>query len=303
MGRGAPSESRSLRVDVIAIFGPTASGKSAAAAIVAERLGTEVVSADALQVYRGLEIITNQPADPTHLVGVRDLTETMSVGEYASLAHAAVDELVRARGSAVVSGGTGLYLRAALADLGIPPAADPSVRGRWEETYDADPAGAFARLATVDPTAASSVHPNDRQRVVRALELADVGASLAPGEDKLWGSATRHPTLVVGLDLAAAVLEERIRARTDEMLRRGAADEARRALARPISATARRALGLDELASLPLEEARQRIVDRTRRYAAYQRKWMRRIPGIVLVDAHQTPDRVADAILHLARSR
>src|SRR5262245_6385438 len=99
------------------VFGPTASGKSAVAEILADRLGTDVVSADAMQVYRGLPILTNQPERPTRLVAFRELQEEMSVGEFAPLAHEAIDELVRTRGSAVVAGGTGLYLRAALADL------------------------------------------------------------------------------------------------------------------------------------------------------------------------------------------
>ena len=292
-----------MQIEVIAIFGPTASGKSAVATEVARRLDTEVVSADALQVYRGLAILTNQPREPTRLVAIRELADTMTVGEYAALAHAAIDELVAERGSAVVAGGTGLYLRAALADLRIPPSVDPDARRRWEEAYDADPAGTFATLAMLDPAAAAAVHGNDRRRIVRALELAEAGASLAPDTDRLWSGATRHPSLVVGLDLDPSILEARIRARTDEMIARGVADEVRSALAGTISKTASQALGLDELASLPLDEARERIVLRTRRYAAYQRKWMRRIPGIALVDADEPTDRIADAILDLARSR
>ena len=292
-----------MQTEVIAIFGPTASGKSAVATEVARRLDTEVVSADALQVYRGLAILTNQPREPTRLVAIRELADTMTVGEYAALAHAAIDELVAERGSAVVAGGTGLYLRAALADLRIPPSVDPDARRRWEEAYDADPAGTFATLAMLDPAAAAAVHGNDRRRIVRALELAEAGASLAPDTDRLWSGPTRHPSLVVGLDLDPSILEARIRARTDEMIARGVADEVRSALAGTISKTASQALGLDELASLPLDEARERIVLRTRRYAAYQRKWMRRIPGIALVDADEPTDRIADAILDLARSR
>ena len=114
--------------EVIAIFGPTASGKSAVAHALASRIGTEVVSADALQVYRGLPILTNQPAEPTRLIAVRDLSEAMSVGEYAMLAHEAIDELVARTDAAVVAGGTGLYLRAALVDLEIPPAVEPASR-------------------------------------------------------------------------------------------------------------------------------------------------------------------------------
>ena len=110
----------SARIEVVAVFGPTASGKSAVAEAVAERLGTDVVSADAMQVYRGLPILANHPSRPTRLVGIRGLDEEMSLGTFAEVAHAEIDALVTERGSAVVSGGTGLYLRAAVADLDVP---------------------------------------------------------------------------------------------------------------------------------------------------------------------------------------
>ena len=292
-----------LRCDVVAIFGPTASGKSAVARLVARALGTDVVSADALQVYRGLAILTNQPPEPTLLVGIRDLSDTMSVGEYAALSHDAIDSLVKEHGVAVVAGGTGLYLRAALADLDIPPAVAASERARIEALYDSDPAAAHARLAKLDPGAAGAIHVNDRRRVVRALELVATGSTLAPQGNLLWAESTRLPTLIVGLDVPGDVLERRIVARTDEMIGRGVADEVRRAARSPISHTARQALGLDELATLPIEEAREAIVARTRRYAAYQRKWMRRIPGIALIDAHRPVEEVADAVLDVARAR
>jgi tRNA dimethylallyltransferase len=303
VGRGAPQEVRTFAYEVIAIFGPTASGKSAVAHRVASALGTEVVSADAFQVYRGIPILTNQPDEPTRLVAIRSLDESMSAGEYAALAHAAIDELVLSNGTAVIAGGTGLYLRAAVGDLAIPPAVPAERRAEAERLYDTDPDAAHARLAELDPASAAAVHVNDRRRVVRALELADAGASLTPARSKLWSSDARRPTLVVGLEMTPTALERRILERTDEMIRRGAAEEARRASSEPISRTARKALGLDELATLPLDEARERVVVRTRRYAAYQRKWMRRISGIVLVDADRPPEQVADAILDLARAR
>ncbi len=303
VGRGAPLQPSTLRVEVVAIFGPTASGKSAIAAVVADRLATEVVSADALQVYRGLEILTNHPPRRTRLVGIRDAAESMSVAEYAALAHDAIDDLVENNGAAVVAGGTGLYLRAALADLDIPPAVGHEARRRWEELYDADRERAYDRLVRLDPFAARAVHVNDRRRVVRALELAEAGATLAASRDVLWSTDMRRPTLVVGLDVSHRELEHRIVERTDAMLDRGVAEEVRAALAQPISQTARQALGLDELATLPLDEARDRIVVRTRKYAAYQRKWMRRIPGIVLVDAERPAEEVADAVFDLARAR
>jgi tRNA dimethylallyltransferase len=287
-------------VEVVAVFGPTASGKSAIAEAIADVLGTEVVSADAMQVYRGLPILTNQPARPTRLVGIRSLGEEMSVGAYAALSHEAIDELVSANGVAVVAGGTGLYLRAALADLEVPPPVPPERRLAVEREVVRDRAAAHARLAALDPEAARAVHPNDRRRLVRALELVEAGSSLAPREDRLWAGATRRPSLVVGLHVDPDELERRIRGRAQAMFETGVVEEVRRALAEPVSRTAEKTLGLHEIAELEPGEALERIVVRTRRYAAYQRKWMRRIPGIVMVDASREPALVADEIVQLA---
>jgi tRNA dimethylallyltransferase len=292
-----------LRYSVVAIFGPTASGKSDVAHELATRLRTEVVSADALQVYDGIPILTNQSPYPTRLTAIRSLSADMSVGEYAALAHAEIDDLVTRNGAAVVAGGTGLYLRAALADLGIPAAVPHATRARLEAIYDADPAAAHAYLRRLDTGAATAVHVNDRRRVVRALELAEGGNSLVPPSDELWSTSMRHATLVVGLDVPPGVLAERIRERTRSMLARGAAEEAQAAMASPISRTAAKALGLAELTTLALEEAEERIEMRTRRYASYQRKWMRRIPGIELVRADRPAAEVVDAIVDLARAR
>ena len=289
---------------VIGIFGPTASGKSSVALELAGRIPAEIVSADALQVYRGLPILTNQPSEPTRMVGIWPLDRDASVGEYAPLAHAAVDEILAAGRTAVVVGGTGLYLRAALAELSLPPAPPPGARERWERIDDVVGAAAVrARLEAVDPAAAAVVHANDRRRVVRALELAAAGASLAPDEDRLWARETRHPTLVVGLDLPKEVLERRIEERARAMFDAGVKEEVERALAGRISTTARQALGLEEVAALPRDEAIAALVVRTRRYAAYQRKWMRRIPGIVMVGADRPPGEIADDIVTLARTR
>jgi tRNA dimethylallyltransferase len=288
-------------VTVIGIFGPTASGKSRVAASLAERLPAEIVSADAMQVYRGLPILTNQA--PARLVALWPLDHEASVGEYAPLAHAVIDEILAAGRTPVVVGGTGLYLRAALADLALPAAPAPGERERWERVYDEDPALAHERLSGLDPGAAAAVHQNDRRRVVRALELAAAGASLTPGTDRLWAEETRHPTVLVGLDVPKDVLERRIEERTRAMFDVGVVDEVRTALAGRISATARKTLGLDEVATLPREDAIEAIVVRTRRYAAYQRKWMRRVPGLVMVDADRPPGEIADDIVALAGTR
>jgi tRNA dimethylallyltransferase len=290
-------------VTVIGIFGPTASGKSGVAEEVGQRIPSGLVSADALQVYRGLPILTNQSREPTRLVGIWPLDRAASVGAYAPLAHAAIDEILAEGRTPVVVGGTGLYLRAALAELKLPPPPRSGARDRWSAVYDADPAAAHARLAELDPAAAAAVHANDRRRVVRALELAETGASLAPDTDRLWSETTRHPTLLFGLDVPKDVLERRIEERTRAMFEAGVEEEVRRALAGPISATARKTLGLDEVTELPRDEAIAAIVVRTRRYAAYQRKWMRRVPGLVMVDANRPPGEIADDIVALARPR
>jgi tRNA dimethylallyltransferase len=291
-------------MSVLAVFGPTASGKTAVAEALVARIPAEIVSADSMQVYRGLPILTNQPDRPTRLVGVWELDHEASVGEYEALAHAAIDEILAEDRTPLVVGGTGLYLRAALADLGIPPAPEPGLRERWGELYDAEGSErAHAALAECDPAAAAAVHPNDRRRVVRALELADAGASLVPGSDRLWAEETRRPTLLVGLEVSSGELDRRIGARTRAMFDAGVEEEVRRVLAQPLSTTARKTLGLDEIAELPREEAIEAIAARTRRYAAYQRKWMRRVPGLVMVDADRPPGEVADDIVALARTR
>ena len=289
---------------VLAIFGPTASGKTAVADAVAERVPAELVSADSAALYRGLEILTAAPAPGTRLVGVVDLDHDVSVGEYQRLAHAAIDDVLASGRTPVVVGGTGLYLRAALAELELPPAPPRGARERWERLYDrVGGDGAHAALARRDPAAAERVHPNDRRRVVRALELADAGSSLSPGEDRLWSGETRHPTLVVGLEVPADVLAERVERRTREMFKRGVVEEARAAAAQPLSATARKVLGLQEVAELPPDESFEVLVHETKRLARYQRKWMRRIPGLVTVSADRPADEVADAILEVARAR
>jgi tRNA dimethylallyltransferase len=296
-------------VGVVAIFGPTASGKSAVAVALAERIGGEIVSCDAMQLYRGLPILTNQPgaADlarvPHHLVAVWGTDHAGSVAEYAALAHAAVDDVVARGRTPVVCGGSGLYLRAALADMPLPPQVARDERARFEQLYDGEgAAAAHARLASADPAAAGSVHPNDRRRVVRALELHAAGSSLAPERDRLWGDDARHPTRVIGLEVPAATVAERIDRRTRAMFDAGVVDEVRAARgAGQFSATAERIHGLQDVTDL-LEgridraEAERRLAVRTRRYAKRQRTWMRRLPGLRLVDADRDAAAVAAEI-------
>ena len=250
-----------------------------------------------MQAYSGLPILTAQPKRPTRLVGIWPLAHEGSVAEYAGLAHDAIDEVLARGETPVVAGGTGLYLRAALVDLDLPPAPTGELRERWERLYDRVGAErAHELLAERDPEAAARLHPNDRRRVVRALELTELGRSLRPGSDRLWSEETRHPTVIFGLDVPREVLVRRIEARARAMFEAGVEEEVRQALDGTISSTAIHALGLRELAELPRDEAFDALVRRTRRYAAYQRKWMRRVPGLIAVDADRAPQAVAEDV-------
>jgi tRNA dimethylallyltransferase len=281
---------------VLALFGPTASGKTAVAGILRDRLSADVISADSAALYDGIPLLTAAPEYPARLVGVVPLSEDVSVGRYQQLAHAAIDEA----DTPLVVGGTGLYFRAALAELAIPPRGR---RGYWQQEVERlGPEAAHALLGERDPAAAARVHANDRRRVVRALELAEAGHSLAPADDRLWTDDTRYPTTIVALDLPLDELDRRIAARTAAMAAAGAAEEAARAWAQPLSDTARKVLGLEEFATLPLDEAVERVTVATGRLARYQRKWLRRMPGVVTLDANRPPEEIAADIVALGRT-
>jgi tRNA dimethylallyltransferase len=287
---------------VIAIYGPTASGKTAVAEAVTKLIPAEAVSADAAALFRGLDVLTAAPDYPARLVRVFDVEHEVSVGEFQRLAHEAIDDVLAHGRTPVVVGGTGLYLRAALADLELPPPPAEGVRRRWEAFYDEQGGPhAHGRLQTLDPEAAARVHANDRRRVVRALELAEAGSTLA-GDD-LWSGETRHPTLVFGLDVSDEVLERRIEARASAMLENGVVDEARAALAQPLSRSARKVMGLVDFAQTPPDDARDALIANNRRLVRYQRKWMRRIVGLIPLDANREPDDVAAEIVETARGR
>ena len=281
---------------VLAIFGPTASGKSAVAEEVARLVPAELVSADAMQVYRGLPMLTNQ--SEARLVGYLGLDEEGSVADYQRLAHEAVDETLaagrtarrRRRHGALPARGTGRARVAAATRAGSARTARGALRR----------AGAGVRRTSCSPsvirlrpppctrtTAAEWCARSSSRRPVRAY----------PGEDQLWGGETRHPTLIVGLEVPPRGAGTADRgAHEGDVRARGGRRGASRAR-RPISPTARTIHGLSDVAELPREQAIEAIVIRTRRYAAYQRKWMRRIPGLVPVDASRPPAEVAQEIV------
>jgi tRNA dimethylallyltransferase len=293
---------------VIAIFGPTGVGKTSVAIELAERLRTlgedpVAISADALQVYRGLEVLTGvatpeeQERLEHRLVSFVPVTETFSAGQFAALAHQEIDAALDGGRRPIVVGGTGLYLQAALTDLELRPPPPPGVRERiLAELEERGPEALHAELAERSPAAAAAVDPTDRTRVVRALELLEMGEEPAPAgaESRLWTAELRQPTLLCGLTMERKRLYEQIDARVDAMIAAGAADEVRWADAAGASPTARKALGFDELLRGDVGAMKRR----TRNYAKRQLTWMRRLEGAELVDACADP---ADRLLRLAK--
>ncbi|MHB1568425.1 MAG: tRNA (adenosine(37)-N6)-dimethylallyltransferase MiaA [Solirubrobacteraceae bacterium] len=301
--------SSSRRAEVIALFGPTGVGKTGVAVQLAARLralgeSPVAVSADALQVYRGLETLTGA-ADAAPRAGLEHrllsflpVDATFSAGQYAELAHAEIDGLLADGRRPIVVGGTGLYLRAALTELSLRPPPAEGLRERWSaELAQRGPQALHAVLARRAPWAAADVAPTDRQRLVRYLELLDAGElEEPPQESQLWTADTRHPTLLVGLTMDREQLYARIDMRVERMVSAGAEAEVRAAQAAGASDTARRALGFDELLTGDIDGMKRR----TRNYARRQLTWMRKLAGVSLIDRTGRDDAdVAQEVLAL----
>jgi len=299
---------------VVAIFGPTGIGKTAVAISLAERLRAEgedpaAVSVDALQLYRGLEILTGAPhaaerARLEHrLVGTLPLTATSSAGAFARAAHAEIDGLIAAGRRPIVVGGTGLYLRAALAELQLRPPVDTAIRERRLAQLEAQGAPALhAELTRRAPATGAAIRPQDAQRVTRALELLDAGQEPTPGTEasQLWTAELRHPTLLAGLTMDRKALVRRIEARVDAMVAAGAEQEVRAADAAGASPGARQALGLQAL----LDGDVSAMKAQTRRYAKRQLTWMRKLAGIATIDVTgREPADVAAQLHEALRAR
>ena len=243
------------------------------------------VSCDALQVYRGLEVLTAAPRPEERewlehrLVGIAEVDEEFSAGRFAALARREIDELLADERRPIVVGGTGLYLRAALAELELRPPVPAAIREEVEREIAArGPAELHHEL---DPELRSGVHPNDRKRIARALELQRAGLDPPPaGGGELWTAELRHPTVLVGLTMDRDALAARIRSRAGEIAASGAVEEVRRADAAGASRTARAAIGFDEL----LAGDRDAYERAQRAFAKRQLTWLRRLEGAHVID-------------------
>jgi tRNA dimethylallyltransferase len=278
-------------VEVLAIFGPTGVGKTAVALSVADRLRERredpvAVNCDSIQVYEGLGALSGAATDGERarlehrLLGFVPIDGEFSAGRFANLAHAEIDQLVAEGRRPIVVGGTGLYLRAALADLDLRPPVPRDLRAAVErELRERGPAALHDEL---DPDIAATVHPNDRKRIARLTELQRAGIEPHRSSAGLWTERLRHPTLLAGLTIDREELARRVGRRVELMGEAGA------------SRTARAAIGFDQLLAGDLEGLKRAHLA----YARRQLTWMRRMPGVHLIDRSGRGDgEVADEIV------
>lgn len=300
----------------VAVLGPTASGKSAVAMAVAtsdvgRRLGVELLSVDAMQVYRGMDIGTAKPSPeemsrvPHHLIDLVDASESFTVAQFQTACAAAVDDIEARGGTAVFVGGTGLYLRAVVDDLDI-PGQWPDLRARLErELVTEGPESLHRRLVELDPAAASKMEPSNGRRIVRALEVCEGSgrafSSFGPGVDTYPDSPVRQ----VAILWDRAVLAGRIERRVHDMIDRGLVTEVSALMERGLSRTALQALGYKEMVDhlegrASLDEAVATTILRTRQFAVRQERWFRRDPRVRWVRVEADPvTEVAPVLLDL----
>lgn len=280
---------QAMSLDVLAIFGPTGVGKTAVAIAVAERLRRRgedpvAVSCDSIQVYRGLETLSGAATDEERrllehrLIGFVDPAGEFSAGRFATLAHAEIDQLLAKGRRPIVVGGTGLYVRAALADLDLRPPVPAAIRGAVESEISAR--GPEALWAELDPDVAATIHPHDRKRIARTTELERAGVEPSGSSKGLWTAELRRPTVLVGLTIDRDELARRIDSRVNEMIAAGAAEEARRVDEVGASRTARSALGFEGLLAGDVDGVKRAH----RAYARRQLTWMRRMEGVDVID-------------------
>jgi len=295
---------------VIAVVGATATGKSGLAVKLARALDGEIVNADSMQLYQGMDIGTAKEPEaawqgvPHHLLDIWPVTQTANVADYQKLARAAIDEIMARGRVPILVGGSGLYVRAALDDLDF-PGTDPGTRARLEDELGRLGAPALhARLAALDPAAAGVILPSNGRRIVRALEV--IGISGRPFTATMPDYQQHRPAVQIGLTLPRPELDLRIAARVDRMWQAGLEGEVRSLVGQGLrdGKTASRALGYQQLlrhldGQWTLEEARLETIKATRRFARRQESWFRRDPRVRWLDAGQPGETLlSEALRH-----
>jgi len=303
-----------MNTSLVAVVGATATGKSGLGIQLARALGGEIVNADSMQLYAGMDIGTAKEPEaarqgvPHHLLDIWPVTQAANVADYQKLARAAIDDITVRDRVPVLVGGSGLYVRAALDDLHF-PGTDAATRARLtDELARLGPAALHARLATLDPAAAAAILPGNGRRLVRALEVIEISghpftATMPSYESK--GQA--RPAVQIGLTLPRSELDLRIAARVDRMWQAGFEAEVRRLAAQGLreGPTASRALGYQQLlrhlaGECTLDDARAETIKATRRFARRQESWFRRDPRVHWLDATAPEDQLlANAVRHL----
>jgi tRNA dimethylallyltransferase len=283
---------------LIALFGPTGVGKTEVAVEVAEILRARgqrpvAVSADAIQVYEGLDTLAAKPSGQElerlehRLISFVPVDREFSVGEFAAVAHEEIDVLAEAGSRAIVVGGTGLYLRAALTELELKPPPPPALREEIER--ELAEVGARELHGRLGPASAAAVHPNDRKRIVRALELERMGVEPYRDSEQLWSANLRRPAALFGIVMERDAIAARVRARGGRMLEREVLSEVETAIENGASRTARKAMGFKEVAAhlageIDLSEARALLERRHLAYVKRQLTWMRKLSGVQTID-------------------
>jgi tRNA dimethylallyltransferase len=296
-----------MRHPVIAVVGPTAAGKSDLALGLARALGGEIVNADSMQLYAGMDIgtakltVAQRRGVPHHLLDIWDVRRTANVADYQRLAREVITGIQGRDRVPVLVGGSGLYIRAALDDLDF-PGTDPQVRERLEaELAEGGPGPLHARLAAADPAAAAAILPSNGRRIVRALEVIEVSGR--PFTAVLPSYQSVYPAVQIGVRVPRAVLDVRIAGRVSLMWQAGLVDEVARLDQAGLreGKTASRALGYAQVlrflaAECSLDEARAQTVQATKRFARRQESWFRRDPRVIWLDAEEGPGGDADLL-------
>jgi len=294
---------------LIGMLGPTASGKSEVAALLAEKINGEIISCDSMQIYRGMETVTQAPSgDITskvkhHLVGIISPEKEFNAAEFVTLASRAVDEVISLGKIPVLAGGTGLYVKALLEGIFSSPPGDDELRQRLaKESSEKGGTYLYDKLKKIDPEAALKIDPRNIRRVIRALEIFELtGKTFSEKKNETKGIADAYDVKLFALEVSREALIERINKRVENMFLSGIVDEVKTLSVKNMSSTASKALGLTEVSGFiagkaGLEDTKSEIKIKTRQYAKRQMTWLRAVKGLEWVKSEKAAGDIASDI-------